>query len=326
MMPDGPIPQLLESQLEQTGPARLLIVDDSPVCRASLRAHLASIDCLTDEAGDGLEALKRLERESYDVVVSDLAMPGLDGFGLLEAIRSQPCPPEVVLLTGADAGDQESAIRALRLGAHDYLLKPLRSGNSVRLAVARALQTKRLRAANSRMMEELAGLARTDPLTGLFNRRAFDDCLSREIARANRHSLPLSLALLDLDHFKRVNDAHGHAAGDLVLRVFAGIARDLFREPDAVFRVGGDEFAVVLAHASMEGALEAVCRLLAAVRTMPIHVGEVTLWLTASAGVAQLDNGQAAGSWVARADDALYRAKAAGRDQVSFEPSMLAAA
>jgi len=127
-----------------TGSARVLVVDDSRLVRMVLRSCLASSHYVVDEADDGQVALRLLEHGGYDVVVSDLAMPGVDGFGLLEALRERADRPEVVILTGSDEGD-DSAARAMRLGASGYLTKPPRAPQTVVLAVGRALEKKRER-------------------------------------------------------------------------------------------------------------------------------------------------------------------------------------
>jgi len=124
--------------------ARVLVVDDSRVVRMILKSCLRSSDYLVDEADDGQSALRLLDHEAYDVVVSDLAMPGMDGFGLLEALRGRPDGPEVIILTGSDEGD-DCAARAMRLGAAGYLTKPPQAPQTVVLAVGRALERKRER-------------------------------------------------------------------------------------------------------------------------------------------------------------------------------------
>jgi diguanylate cyclase (GGDEF)-like protein len=154
-------------------------------------------------------------------------------------------------------------------------------------------------------------------LTGLLNRRAFDAAVRGEVARARRYRVPLSLVLFDIDHFKMINDTYGHPAGDEVLRHFARVGSGVFREADALYRHGGEEFVALLPHTPAEGATLAGERLLAALRSSPVRVGGRRIQVTCSAGVAELGpDDQDAPSLLARADAALYRAKGAGRDQV----------
>ena len=203
---------------------RILVVDDSPIVRRIVGAGLREGGFATVEAKDGAEALALLRGEAFDVVVTDMQMPGVDGLGVLEGVRSEGLGAEVVVLTGARAEDIEAAVGALRLGAHDYIVKGPASGPAVKLSVQRALDKKRLRDENVRLVDELRTLSLRDSLTGLPNRRAFDLAMTREFDRARRHGHSLSLLIADLDHFKAVNDTYGHAAGDGVLRHFAHVA------------------------------------------------------------------------------------------------------
>ena len=169
-----------------------------------------------------------------------------------------------------------------------------------------AERTRELQAAN----ERLAHLAAVDPLTGVGNRRLFDQALGIEMARARRYGVPLSLVLADLDHFKRVNDTRGHAAGDEVLREVGRALRECARGADVVARYGGEEFAIILPHTTLEQALRFAERARRAISGLPAGV-------TASFGAAQLGPQDDAARLAAGADAALYRAKAAGRDCVA---------
>lgn len=173
---------------------------------------------------------------------------------------------------------------------------------------------QRLRELNERLQENMEvqhRLARTDALTGLPNRRYLEEALAAEVARAQRHGGPLSVAMIDVDHFKTVNDVNGHAAGDETLRVLASMARQVARSSDLVGRFGGDEFTFILPQTDLDGASELIWRLVREVRakwTSPR--------VTVSAGIAELVPGESAESLLARADAALYEAKEAGRDTV----------
>lgn len=170
--------------------------------------------------------------------------------------------------------------------------------------------------AEGRQLAELALASRRDALTGLANRRAFDEDLAREVARAARDGTPLSVIVLDLDRFKAVNDAHGHAAGDAVLRAVAARAAAVLRAGHLLARLGGEEFGVVLAGADLGQAAAAAERLRAAVAASPVDAAGRALHVTASLGCATLSPGEAAEALVARADARLYAAKHAGRDRV----------
>jgi diguanylate cyclase (GGDEF)-like protein len=297
-------------------PGRVLVVDDSRVVRAVVARALKSGNYDVREADSGTAALKLLAREPHDVVITDLRMPGLDGFELLAQVKRLDPDVEVIVLTGSHAKDVSCAVRALRLGAHDYLAKPPASADEVLLTVERALEKKRLKDSNRRLLQELQHMSRRDPLTGVLNRRSLDEALGREIARARRHGHALSVMILDLDHFKQVNDTYGHPGGDEVLRAFARVVGSRLREEDVLYRYGGEEFLAVLPETDPQGALAAAERVVAAVAETPVPVAGTRLRVTVSVGVAALSPSVAdAAELVARADEALYAAKSGGRNR-----------
>jgi two-component system cell cycle response regulator len=296
---------------------RILVVDDSQVVRHVVSALLRKAGHRVDEAGDGNSAVHQLESAEYDVVITDLRMPERDGFGVLEAVRKASLSTEVIILTGTHAKDVDCAVRALRLGAHDYLPKTPQNAEQVILTVDRALEKKRLREANLRLLRQLEELSFTDPLTGALNRRAFDDSLRREVSRARRYGLVLSLVIVDLDHFKRINDTFGHPAGDEILKAFVKRLEQGLRESDLLHRYGGEEFAILLPHTGEAGARELAERLLASIAKEPFVVGRHDLRVTASAGLAWLAGPELDHlDLVDLADRALYLAKQRGRNRV----------
>jgi len=297
-----------------SGTTRVLVVDDSAVVRRLLVCALRGAGCRVSEAADGVAALVEFRRTPAEVVVTDISMPRLGGLGLLAALRSEEPPPEVVLLTGGGEGDGAAAIEALRLGAHDYI--PKTAAAAIVLAVKRAAEKWRLRQENLRLVAELRTMALSDALTGVGNRRAFDEALHHEVARARRQGGSLALAMLDLDHFKAVNDRLGHPVGDEVLGAFAARLRSVTRGSDRLFRYGGEEFALLVG-GDLAAALVAAERIVRAVREKPFSTSAGLVGVTCSAGVSFLapDDGEGAGL-VARADAALYAAKRTGRDRV----------
>ena len=302
---------------------RVLVVDDSRLVRKVVVRQLRQAGFEADDVDGGGAALERIAAVPYDVVITDLRMPGLDGFEVLAGDKRVAPAVEVIILTGTHAKDVGCAIRALRLGAHDYLTKPPTHGDDVTLTVARAVEKKRLNEANQRLMSQLEMLSRTDDLTGLPNRRAFDEALNREISRSRRHNQPVGVVILDIDHFKRVNDTCGHPFGDQVLRAFAGIAAGGLRQEDSLYRYGGEEFAAVLSQADLAKALLAAKRIVARVAANSLSIGDATVPVTVSAGVAALRSQDDAESLMARADEALYRAKAEGRNRACAASSQL---
>ena len=170
----------------------------------------------------------------------------------------------------------------------------------------------------ARYHEELYQLATSDPLTGLYNRRQFQELVEKEILRATRHARPLALALVDIDHFKAINDRHGHLAGDSVIRGIAQILKQNARAEQLIARIGGEEFAILYAEQSLDDALAAAERLRALVQAQPFDLGGERLRVCVSIGVAQWRAGSL--SELMRAADAqLYRAKREGRDRVCAE-------
>jgi diguanylate cyclase (GGDEF)-like protein len=301
----------------------ILVVDDSALSRRIMARTLRDAGYAVVEAGDGVEALERYARNPVPVVVTDIAMPRMDGLELLARLRQEgPCP-EVVLLTAKRADDAGAAIQALRLGAHDYLSKEAAEGDALVLAVRRAAERRRLLDENRKLLEELRRLSLTDVVTAVGNRRAFDESLRQEVARARRSGLPLALVLLDLDLFKRVNDRHGHPAGDEVLRAFASRLTRLARGGDGVFRHGGEEFALLLGDTDLRGASRLAERIVATTAAEPFVVAAGRVELTCSAGVAALDAGDdpCGAALTVRADAALYRAKSEGRNRACSGPA-----
>jgi diguanylate cyclase (GGDEF)-like protein len=308
------------SDRPQGAPARILVVDDSRVVRAVLCSALRNGGYQVDEADSGVGALEILAGGGHEAVITDLRMPGVDGFQLLAEVKRRDPDVEVIVLTGSHATDVTSAVRALRLGAHDYLAKRPSCPDEVLMTVERALEKKRLKDANRRLMVELERVSRRDVLTGLLNRRSLQEALPQEMARARRHEQGLSVALFDLDHFKNINDSYGHQGGDDALRVFARVASTTLREVDVLYRYGGEEFLALLPAADPAGALTAARRVVDALAGTPVVIQGHAVRMTVSVGVASLMGSTVSGEeLIASADRALYQAKAKGRNQAVAE-------
>jgi two-component system chemotaxis family response regulator WspR len=296
----------------------VLVADDSLSIRRLVATRLRHAGFRVTEAADGFDALERFREEPSAVVITDVGMPGLGGLDLLARLRCHNPAPEVILLTGTHADDARVAVEALRLGAHDYINKDPESLEAVVLAASRALDKFRLRNENFRLLDRLRTQSLTDSLTGAGNRRAFDRVLVRDIAHARRERSGLALVMLDLDFFKRVNDALGHRVGDEVLVQVATRLKGAVRASDEVFRYGGES-----------GGAVAAARCVGAIAAQPFEVGGERLPITCSAGVAELADTDAdsGADILARADAALYEAKRSGRNQVvvyraRIEPSL----
>jgi diguanylate cyclase (GGDEF)-like protein len=296
----------------------LLLIDDSAAVQTLLRARLKDEPIVIHCASDGQAGLKMAAQLVPDLILLDVDMPQPDGFEVCRLLKSDPglIHVPIIFLTGA-ASPQEK-IRGLELGAIDYITKPFDPAE-LRARVRAALRLKF-------MMDLLAQKAQIDALTGLWNRRYFDERLEAEVSMARRAPRPLAVLMIDIDKFKLINDTYGHATGDEVLRRVACLLGESVRTEDIVCRYGGEEFAVIAPN-TCDGAAALAERLRHAVETMKITFLGKPLHVTASIGVASHDQAPET-SLVAQADAALYRAKQAGRNRVEVtqnQPSGLLA-
>jgi len=296
----------------------VLIIDDSSSARLEIRAVLESSRLFARilEAVDGFAGLRMLLAEPIDAVICDLEMPGLDGEKLLRAQRSRPDGLDVPFLFLTAERDPERMARLLRAGASDTIHKPFHPAE----LLARLETHLRLRRLQAELRDKNAMLERvstTDAVTGLRTRRYVGEVLSIEVLRASRYRTPLAVAMCDLDHFKRVNDAFGHPAGDAVLAVASEVIRRTLRVTDIAGRYGGEEFLLVLPGTNLDGAGMLAERVRAAIEETEFDVGAAASHsVTMSIGVAALAEGQSVEVLVTAADEALYEAKGEGRNRV----------
>ena len=298
-------------------PLTILAIDDDPGDTELLRRHLEGVPefAMTLVACANAKAAQTaLARNAVDVIVLDYLLGADTGLDVLRMLRDSGDRRPVIVLTGK--GDERIAAAMMRAGADDYLVKEDLNSDTVyrslRFVLAR-FENERKRA---QLEEELQRLARFDELTGLYNRRYLLDRLTQEILRAWRYRPPLSLLILDLDHFKHINDTYGHIIGDTVLATVAGLLRDTVRATDIPGRYGGEEFCIVLTETKIDGErllAERLRRRIAAER-FPT-AGDVTCCITCSIGLAQFrDDLKDPMAFLELADRALYQAKAAGRN------------
>jgi diguanylate cyclase (GGDEF)-like protein len=292
-------------------PATILIVDDEETNLYALRLILESKGYRCLEASGGAEALQIAAAAAPEVVLLDIHMPEMDGYEVCRRMKSDPRthPIPIVFLT-ARYRDHDEIARGLEAGAHDYVTKPF----SAPELLARVGVMVRIQRAEA----EARKASLTDSLTGLYNRRFLHQRLEEEMARSRRHGSPLACVMLDIDHFKAINDTHGHATGDSVLRDVAVILRDHIRRSDIAVRFGGEEFVLVLFSNAMEGARHVAERIRADVEAHNFSGQETPLRVTISVGISSFpdDNVVSADDLMRRADAALYQAKEAGRNMV----------
>jgi diguanylate cyclase (GGDEF)-like protein len=281
---------------------KILVVDDEDSARVIVRDLLVKLGFGCETAKGGIEALDRLKSEAYDIVLADIRMSVMDGMTLLQRIKSTNPNTDVIMMTGY--GMEYTYTDVIKKGATDFLTKPI---NHLELE-ARINRIERER----RLKADLFEIARTDSLTGLFNRRYLYQILRQEIRRAKRQKHDLSFLILDVDRFKECNDAFGHVQGDKVLVSLGNILLSNIRHNvDSAYRLGGDEFAIILVETDQHQASRIADRIR---RTFKAEVRDRC---TLSIGVAQLSFVEDVETLIRRADDSMYRAKESGGDQVA---------
>jgi len=305
--------------------ARVLIVEDSRTQAEWLAEVLSREGYDIQIAADGREAIRRVRADPPDLVLLDMVLPDMDGLEVLRAVKARPDEQFIPTILLSVNGDLESRVAGLRVGADDFLAKPFADAE-IQARAAAMLRIKTLQDQLRGAKSELEQLSVTDGLTGLYNRRHFEERLREEFRRCQRYGDPVALLMLDLDHFKGVNDGYGHPFGDRVLRETAELLKSSVREPDFCARYGGEEFAIILPKTHLQGALAVAERVFKALRrkTYSIEGGRPgpdhpsVLRITASAGLAFFPSKEVTTpeALVKFADEALYRAKREGRDTI----------
>jgi diguanylate cyclase (GGDEF)-like protein len=300
---------------------RVLVIDDSAAVRKEVVAVLSASDEfeVVAECEDGFAALKSMADIKPDLVLCDLVMPSCDGIQFLRLRAARAGLDQIPVLMLTSAGDQDRKVELLELGAADYIVKPFHKGEllaRVRIHCRLRVLSDDLKVANERLYE----LSCTDGLTGMFNRRHLDKVLEAEVSRHLRYGLPLGVILVDVDHFKKINDDHGHVTGDIVLKNISNTLKGLVRRADIVARYGGEEICIVLASTGEKGSMILAHRLRAAVEALD-HSGPAgdPVKATASFGVVTAEDKDAkldVPMLLERADQALYTAKKTGRNKV----------
>ncbi len=287
----------------------LLIIEDDPVTSRILQSRLAGATRDIFTAETAAEAEKILETEEIAIILLDLVLPDTDGRNFLVKIRERPELAGLPVIITSAKGSASTKAECFALGADEYFEKPI-DHEILAAAVAAKLQRS----------GELVRESRTDPLTGLPNRAAFNEAFKRAQSLASRSREPLSLAILDLDHFKSVNDTYGHGLGDEVLRRLGPVITDALRQTDFLARWGGEEFVVLFPKADVAGSTRALQKALDAFGQEEFRGAEgTTFQVTFSAGVAAVSEEVDVDGAVAEADRMLYMAKSGGRNRILNE-------
>lgn len=294
--------------------ARILLIDDSPDIHDLVEIALAGQGFALLHADDAQDCRARVRDERPDLILLDVNMPGISGFEACGLLQADPATQNVpiIFLTGQNDADQKAA--GLELGAVDYVSKPFHKAE----LLARVRTVLRIKLQRDKLAEQ----AQTDALTSLGNRATFERRLAESVSAAQRYGRPWSLVMIDLDHFKRLNDTHGHPFGDSVLQALGRVLQQMARDTDIPCRYGGEEFAVLLSETNLEQGLQAAQRIRAAIAGMELTCGSIPFRITASLGVASSTQWAGLGALtspalLAAADAALYRAKRDGRNQVA---------
>ena len=294
--------------MEKANKQTVLIVDDLRTNALAL-AKILKPEWAVQTAFDGPTALRMAEEEPEpDIILLDIKMPGMDGHEVCKRLKQSPETRDIPVMFVTALDDQKDEAYGLGLGAVDYIVKPVNAP----IVKARIRNHIALRQALSKLEQ----LAIRDELTGLYNRRKLDESFAVEVSRAERYGRPLSVIMLDIDHFKAVNDTHGHPVGDAVLVETAERLRAALRTSDIPSRWGGEEFLIICPETPLETAVQLAERLRHDYESCDFPAAGR---LTASFGVAAHQKGQGVDDILLSADEALYRAKNGGRNRVERE-------
>jgi len=302
---------------------KILIIEDELIFRRIVKKYLLEAGYEIVEAEDGLSAWELFQKGPFQLVITDWMMPGLDGPALVQKIRAsgQKSYTYIIMLTAMD--NKDNIVSGLESGADEYLTKPFNSRELI-ARVASGMRILRLEEELMQARMQMEALAMHDGLTGLLNRRAIEEYAEAEFNMADRKARPLSVVLIDIDHFKSVNDRFGHKFGDHALQQVAKILTEELRTYDRIGRWGGEEFILMLPDTQLKDAVTVAerVRIRTAETLISLENGE-TFSIHISLGTAcTTGQFQSLAKLIDAADQALYQAKQSGRDRVCvFEAS-----
>jgi len=302
---------LLDTLDRLTAPAqaeagKVLIIDDSPSLAAFYAANLSEAGFMCTVVTDPLKSLEALYDHPPELILLDMNMPGATGQEIAKVIRQQDAylsTPIVFLSAESDIGRQREA---MSLGGDEFLQKPIQPEHLISAVRSRVIRYRALRALMVR-----------DSLTGLLNHTSYKERLRAEVARAKRQNKPLSVAIIDIDHFKNVNDSYGHPAGDRVIKNLSRLLKQRLRGADIIGRYGGEEFALALPDTPNALAMGVIEKLRESFAAIEQHAGSSVFHSTFSAGVSQTGQTMDAEGLISAADSALYKSKHGGRNRVT---------
>ena len=297
---------------------QVMVVDDSRTQRTIISQFLQELNCELIQCASGDAALITVSENVPDLIILDVEMPGLSGFDTCKAIRGflQDTWVPIIYLTGRT--DPEDIVEGLDAGGDTYITKPV--NEEVLKAIAKAmLRLSDIQAQLLQANKELDEVAHFDVLTQIMNRRGYEDMLARLWKDHERRKSPISILLMDIDHFKKYNDGYGHIKGDECLRLVAQtLKKELKRPIDVIARYGGEEFVVILPGTDLNGAKLVGERFIDALKiaNIPHEFSDSASHVSVSIGAAEAQVDDSAASLLQRADEALYQAKESGRNRV----------
>ncbi len=294
----------------------ILIVDDDVAIIKAMDQYIKKSGYNAFTVSSAEEATEFLKKTTPQIVVTDIMLPGKNGLELTQEIKEKHQDVAVIVMTGYSA--DFSYEKAISKGADDFVFKPIRLDELI-LRLKRVLKEQEFEKEREAMLDELKTLAITDGLTRLYNSRHFYSHLEVELDRANRYDRPISLLLLDVDHFKEYNDNYGHLEGDKILFNFGKIIKECLRKMDSAYRYGGEEFTVILPETDGPEAVpvaQRIRKLLEKQKYSPVPGKKVMV--TVSIGVTQYHSGEDLTQFVQRSDKAMYASKQKGRNKVTY--------
>ena len=295
---------------KEKGPLTVLVIEDHPDQRDLLAIVLQREGYRVVTAANGLEALEKLEGQHVQIALSDIMMPKMDGFELINRIRSNPALRNIYLILITARIQEGDRVRGLDLGADDYITKPF--------SFSELLARVRVGSRVVQYQQHLEYQTQVDSLTGLFNRRAFENKVQEEFERSKRYHNPLSLIILDIDNFKTINDTYGHHGGDAALVKISETLRQKTRQSDFPSRYGGEEFVLVLPETDQSSAFQVAGKIHEEIRSCTFGTADRPFALTVSVGLTSTSTKHYS-DWremLNDADQALYVAKNTGKDRV----------
>jgi len=307
-----------ETILKLDSPIQILSVEDDDLDFHKIKVSLENPKLIRIERAYDFEAaMEMLAQQTFDLIFLDYALPSGTALDFMRWMDEKELATPVVVITGK--GDEMIASQVVQAGAYDYLPKSRISKKSLARIINNTLEKFRMKKEIKQALEKMAELSTKDELTDLYNRRYFMEFAEREVSGAARYGHSLSFCMLDLDNFKKINDAHGHPAGDAVLKATARLLRESIRRCDLTCRYGGEEFAVIMPNTGIDDAEKFCERLRQKIEDTPVHYDEKEIRFTASIGLAQFSPSadKSVANLVKRADDALYAAKQQGRNRVA---------